>query len=336
MFRKNLIYIVLLICFQQQFVSGQVITYLDHLKYWHYRQRLISDFLVIGIENDIANQPFNYFNDNTTIGNYGGYGLSIPCAARYDQNKQFHNHCNWGDGTTYLGWYIGVLSTELRLLYNNQQNYSNTQYELFCALKAYERLDANCEAIAYPHTNNYLGSKVNGLFIRDDVDYNLFANNLAFGSKLNTWDSDLKKAQNDGNNGFPSPDQCAHLFMGFALVEKCLSDDNGVAINALNNYTYNGTTYNLIQLVQNYALAIGMFFEGNMEMGVLPNGKPYKNCDVLKYGAGYGFAYAAWHLTNSLCGNLMLSAYCDQCTYAVVNNCGIECFWKDYPFNLLA
>jgi len=125
------------------------ITAQTHQKYWHYRQRLISDFLVEGLANYSANQPFDYTKDQTR--HYGGYGLSIPSGNRYNNGNSYipTNSYQWGDGSSNLGWYIAVLATELRLLYNNNQDYSGTQQELYYAVKAYQRLDANCEAIAY-------------------------------------------------------------------------------------------------------------------------------------------------------------------------------------------
>ncbi len=49
------------------------------------------------------------------------------------------------DATMYLGWYIGVLATEYRLLKNHGQSTGETERELWGALKAYERLDRMAE-----------------------------------------------------------------------------------------------------------------------------------------------------------------------------------------------
>lgn len=40
---------------------------------------------------------------------------------------------NWGDATSYLGYYIGVLATEYYLLQQNGQRTDSVKHELFFA-----------------------------------------------------------------------------------------------------------------------------------------------------------------------------------------------------------
>ncbi len=326
MLRKTL-FLMALLCSINQHLHGQYyFSCLDQAKYWHYRQKLISDMLVMGYNGSI---PATF---TPSTGNFGGCGLSIPCYWRYDQKDATTgiptNHINWGDGTSQLGWYIAVLATELKLLYDNNQNWAPTQYELFCALKAYERMDENCEAIAYPlsATNDRSDPKnLNGFFLRDDVDANLLnnVNQPALMAKYQAWSSDLSGSQvgtlnpdqsnNEntiGSNTYPSQDQVAYLFMGFALVNKCLSS------LPQNVYYYTpptpgSTPVNLINLAQGYTTKIANFFTVNScspYIGCYPGTQQtYPNSDALVAvgslsGTAYAFSYAADHILSNPLG----------------------------------
>ncbi len=65
-------------------------------KYWFYRHRLKTEFLKIGV---------------SPIGQASGYGIPA-CQAYWAKNDMLH----FGDGTSFLGNYIGVLATEYLLL----------------------------------------------------------------------------------------------------------------------------------------------------------------------------------------------------------------------------
>ena len=60
-------------------------------KYWFCRNRLINDFMLVG----------------------DCQGCSIPAKNRGDANQIT---LKWSDATIDLGWYIGVLATEYKLL----------------------------------------------------------------------------------------------------------------------------------------------------------------------------------------------------------------------------
>ncbi|MFH2144027.1 MAG: hypothetical protein ABIJ97_16500 [Bacteroidota bacterium] len=91
----------------------------NHERYWHYRNRL-KYFVKVG-----TNQ-------------------GESCVASYRNKPQYENKLKFGDQTIHLGWYIGVLATEFRLLQLNNQNTEKTIYELYCALEAFKRIDM-CE-----------------------------------------------------------------------------------------------------------------------------------------------------------------------------------------------
>ena len=310
---KKILTCFLALCKIQVFVFCQMpITNTDHQKYWHYRQKLISDMLVIGCENSIN---CTLITDKTNR-KFGGLGLSIPCN-RYDVADNGTNHYNWGDATADLGWYIGILATELKLLYINSQNYNSTQYELYCALKAYERLDITCSAIAYPNTSTTRCGNINGTFIRDDVDANLINTYPAFSAKLEHWNSDLEYANVSNNsNSYMSQDQLASLFLGFALVKQSL-ENSPIQF-------YNGI--DLVAYAKNFTSNIAIRMKNNSWIGRLDNGLGYQNCAGLyDEGNAYGFAHAASLITGD---NSFKNAFCG--TFCP-DNWQVEQRWKLKP-----
>jgi hypothetical protein len=91
-------------------------------KYWHYRERLVDDFMVVG----------------------PAAGQSIPAGVR---NLWDGSGLHFGDSPVYLGYYIGVLSTEYSLLHISQQKTDRSLTELYYALEAVNRLDAAAEPL---------------------------------------------------------------------------------------------------------------------------------------------------------------------------------------------
>jgi hypothetical protein len=110
-------------------------------KYWKYRERLVSDFLVIGPDA----------------------GQSIPAGIR---NLYNGGALHFGDAPVYLGYYLGVLATEYRLLQENGQSTDASLTELYYALEAINRLDVKAEF--YWGKPNLNGEK-NGFLIESDV-----------------------------------------------------------------------------------------------------------------------------------------------------------------------
>lgn len=128
-------------------------------KYWHYRHRLVNYFMVVG----------------------EGPGKSLPADIR---NQNGNHELHWGETLIFLGYYVGVLATEYRLLQDNSQATDRTLTELFYALKAIDRLDEKAEV-----QWELPGSK-NGFLIRDDVPENFVmdnSNQLNQGITPNQW-----------------------------------------------------------------------------------------------------------------------------------------------------
>ncbi len=107
-------------------VHSQV-TQVDLKRYWHYRYRLINYFMSVGM----GNSPTDPTNNIP--------GQSLPANIR---NLNDDHILYWGDEGRTLGYYIGVLATEYRLLKDNNQNTNETIMELFYALHAVFRLDS--------------------------------------------------------------------------------------------------------------------------------------------------------------------------------------------------
>ena len=76
----------------------------NHKKYWYYKSRLNNDFVKVGLKAG-ESMPFNQRGVNTTAFSLAEKALHV------------------GDGTSGLGYYIGVLATEYALLKNSYQKY---------------------------------------------------------------------------------------------------------------------------------------------------------------------------------------------------------------------
>ncbi len=200
------------------FISTAITTYaqdvvdkFDHSKYWYYRYRLTHKFLKKGEVNYGCMEP-----GQTPAGIPTGY--SIPAAILTGANED----PQWGDSTAEIGWYLGVLATEYRLLKNSGQSTASVEQELYFALKAYERVDLHATTLFYPKNNSCV---LDGFFGRDDVNFSFVKKefpghennfNSCYGHNNGSYE---QSAQN-------SIDHISHLFMGLALVVKCLDDNN--------------------------------------------------------------------------------------------------------------
>jgi hypothetical protein len=116
-------------------------------KYWNYRERL-KLFVVPG------DKP----------------GESLVAAIRnyYDPITKSSIGLSFGQQRAYLGFYIGVLATEYKILADSGLDFSNTLNELDLAINACIRLDT-CEN---KPPWNLLKAKYDGFFMREDVPSN--------------------------------------------------------------------------------------------------------------------------------------------------------------------
>ncbi len=261
------------------------------MKYWKHRDQL-SQFVFQGQNVNpttehgsylVAEYRFPWMNCSRSFQLGNGVGQALLDTLSYD------NLCGGlsfqADATMLLGWYIGVLATEYRLLKNHGQPTAATERELWGALKAYERLDRMAEGLFEGHEPS-----LNGYFVRDDVlpffaddkfkadgtpyfdgircTRAMFAGEIAAfepvraqqnNPSVDPWDVTVTDGTAWINS--PSPDQVLGLLLGFSLVKACV--DEGAS--------YNGES--LLGLAQQYAHLIGTYAKDhNWEM-VTPNGE---------------------------------------------------------------
>lgn len=211
----------LVIYFLPQTVSSQMISDTkNHDRYWYYRHRLFYDF----------------------IGRNGVQGTNLPVSIRGVYSSADPSGIinpsgiiKWGDATIDLGWYIGVLATEYKLLSANGQSVSSTLYELHAAIECFNRLDNTAESyyrcFSCPAAPAADLADLNGFFIRDDVPYDFLIYNpgLAQGltsAPVNTVESQHRVALDAGREPTAGGnDQIWHLLMGFRLVKEYIPSD---------------------------------------------------------------------------------------------------------------
>ncbi|HKK62274.1 MAG TPA: hypothetical protein VJ951_06930 [Bacteroidales bacterium] len=183
-------------------------------KYWKYRERLREKFVYVSdsVENFGVNLPavkINYDDTASTLG--------------------------FGDNNVRSAFYLSLLSTELYLLKENGENYSETLKELYYALLAIERLDLYSETyeqVAYDEgwiqgsdwddskidVNDLNINNINGYFIRDDVT-------LSFWDKYSSYfgfDDFISHINREPGIFFMEPisqDNIFNLLQGLALIE---------------------------------------------------------------------------------------------------------------------
>lgn len=148
-------------------------------KYWYYKTRLNNDFVKVGL-GDGESMPFNQRGLNSISFNSTDGKLNL------------------GDGVSTLGYYVALLATEYRLLVLNKQSTIKVKHELFCALNAFNRLDAKAEnAPSGPLTS------LNGFFVRDDIPGDFITkNNYQNYSHFNYYDNGHNN--NNTSHGFHS------------------------------------------------------------------------------------------------------------------------------------
>lgn len=175
-------------------------------KYWFYRDRLKSDFMVMG----------------------EGPGKSIIANQRgfYNQPVLF-----FGDATINCGWHLAVLATEHALLKKNGQPTKNTEEEIYYTLKAINRLDKSAETCFKDEDGKPGCEALNGFFIRDDVPGDFLSDTSVFRhlNKKKYSSFQITQAQSDFSSSNPfskemSHDQVWHMLMGLALISELVDD----------------------------------------------------------------------------------------------------------------
>jgi hypothetical protein len=145
---------------------------IDNLdKYWTYRDRLRKNFLKVG----------------------NGPGESIPMSARsigfpYSGGDSLTSRVYWQDTDIYIGHYLSVLATEVKLLVNAYNatieaeekqkilfQLEQSKNELYYAIQTVNRLDRGAEKYLNGSQIEQTGD-LNGLVMRDDVHNQFYLN----------------------------------------------------------------------------------------------------------------------------------------------------------------
>ncbi len=207
---------------------------LNRQKYWHYRDRLRNEFMVVSSGNE--------------------QGTNIPAVKRVPETLTL----DWNDGNVNMSHYLSILATEYRLLKNRKQDYSQTIHELFYALRAVERLDYYAETKFF-NTSKQTAVQgtpnLNGFFIRDDIPEGFCIKNPSHFTDRNN--GTIYKTVNSvytdkGSTDEMSQDNVWHLLEGLGLI-KSLVDNEIVDGDEVNFKQWTQTITNrIIKRLQHY------------------------------------------------------------------------------------
>ncbi len=193
-------------------------------KYWSYRTRLNNYFVSVGPDQ----------------------GQSVPCSVR----NQYGDELSLGDGPVYMGYYLGVLSTEYQLLGRSYQPTDQALTELKYALKALRRMDilADQEWIGFTGAANPAPTDMNGFTLRDDIPVNFL--------RLHTELNDVCGSQIGYNLNDGIPGQDGKVTSNYALIHDNIYSpllQNGNMESCDHSY-FTPSVDNIIGLLMGYAL----------------------------------------------------------------------------------
>ncbi|MFH2141688.1 MAG: hypothetical protein ABIJ97_04655 [Bacteroidota bacterium] len=147
----------------------------NHEKYWFYRNRL------------------KYF---VSVGENEGESC-IACI----RNKNKEGILRFGQHLTHMGYYIGILATEYRLLLENSQfeDASNTLTELEYALRACDRLDKCEDKDPWNQSTWYY----DGFIVREDVPIDFYSKHKELNRGLD-FTQNIQYFSNINQKGMPA------------------------------------------------------------------------------------------------------------------------------------
>lgn len=274
-------------------LSKAQIGYDEYNKYWYYRHRLTTEFMVPGKSSIlICSGPSGYsIPAETTFSGPGG---------AYPDNRMI----NFVDGTISLGYYLGVLATEFLLLKESSWNTEQTKKELYWAMSALERLDSRSRTWFYPDDNTCEG--INGYFVRDDVFESIFSENPVFNRyKIDgqyNYRSDYLKSRDATNKpdmATVTTDQISHLYEGLALIKKCFEE--------YPNENFNG--YKFRERAMRIAESLAFYL--NSKDWIVKDEKGYQPKESMQFrreGYGYLIAKAAGFISDDYSSKDFLSS----------------------------
>jgi len=203
---------------------------INNEKYWNYRERLVTDFM-LGVGPEI--------------------GYSFPFMERYRGLESTESVLYWDDATIGLGYYIAVLATEYRLLESNNKNTKATIRELFYALEALNTLDYRAESMYYGPNGIKGKPALNGFFIRDIATDSM---NKSANYKLYNTDTNILKVHNLHGGAMDitktifseemSKDQIIFIMVGLRLVQELIPENlEFIENNTATKFSNTSNTY---------------------------------------------------------------------------------------------
>ena len=201
-------------------------------KYNIYRERLLNEWIIVS--------P-----------NVEQHGTNIPAVDRHIDNKGKVTWISWSDGNANYNHWLGILSTEYRLLKNNKQDYSETLKMLLYTMFSIERLDLYSEYNLRKHFGLEAEVKypedINGFLTRDDVTLGFWKQyyshfNSDYGNILPTKDGTHTYLSVFRDGVIPkqgmSQDNISYLMQSLALVKVLVDNENisDIELNFENPY----------------------------------------------------------------------------------------------------
>lgn len=207
-------------------------------KYVIYRERLLNDWILIS--EDVEQ-----------------FGVNIPAVDRRIDDSGNTLWLSWSDGNSNFNHWLGILSTEYKLLKNSNQDYQETLKMLFYSMVSLERIDLYSEYALRVHhgitgeNDNEPGfinypDDINGFLLRDDVSLGFWMQyhghfNSNLGNIVDTKDGTSSYLSVFRRGVIPkqgmSQDNIIYLLQSLALV-KFLVDDESIADINYNFYNH--------------------------------------------------------------------------------------------------
>ncbi|MDD2385510.1 MAG: hypothetical protein PHP52_01875 [Bacteroidales bacterium] len=208
-------------------------------KYVDYRNRLLNEWVIISPDVE-------------------QFGVNIPAVDRRLDTAGNPKWVSWSDGNCNFNHWLGILSTEYRLLKNNGEDYHETLEMLVYALFAIERLDLYSEYTLRKHHNTegnitndiqlvHFPDDINGFLIRDDVTLGFWRQYHNHFKSEYGWHNKTKDGSNRYLSVFQrgvipkqgmSQDNIIYMLQSLALVKQLVDNEPiaSIKLNFINNY----------------------------------------------------------------------------------------------------
>jgi hypothetical protein len=186
------------------------------------------------------------------------FGTNIPAVDRQIDENGNVTWFSWSDGNSNFNHWLGILSTEYRLLKNNNNDYQETLSLLLYSMIALERLDLYSEYLLRTYHNikgsdsdkpgfiNY-PEDMNGFLLRDDVTLGFW---MQYHDHFRSEPGNIQDTK-DGTETYVSvfkrgaipkqgmsQDNIIYLLQSLALVKYLVDDEDvsNIEVNFINNY----------------------------------------------------------------------------------------------------